>query len=212
MFKHYIVKGTMILMMLCVLTACASVSSFTSRPAGSDAIFQPSPVALPALAMVDVELPVPVVEFEEVSIPLQVKALHERAVVHMTESEIQCMAKVMYFEARGEGSLGMAAVGYVVLNRMAHARYPDTVCTVVYDRNRRGCQFSWVCDGIPDVIRNQRLFAEAREIAVDVMSTRMISNPIDDSIYFRHHRVRSRYASSQRLVAQVGQHKFFRQL
>ena len=52
------------------------------------------------------------------------------------------MALNMYHEARGEGRLGMLAVGWVVLNRMADKAYPETVAEVIY----QGCQFSWVCD------------------------------------------------------------------
>ena len=37
------------------------------------------------------------------------------------------MALNMYHEARGEGRLGMLAVGWVVLNRMADKAYPKTV-------------------------------------------------------------------------------------
>ena len=208
MFKHYIVKALMGLMFIAALSACASVSSFTSQ---SHAELEAASLVrpLPEVVIAEVQLPTPVVEVVEKPLPIPLRELHERAVINMTDAEITCMAQVMYFEARGEGTKGMAAVGYVVLNRMAHRQFPDTVCGVVYDRNRRGCQFSWVCDGRPDVVRNAEAYAHARAIAVDVMSTRMIENPIDESIFFRHHRAYSRYAHSQRLVARIGQHKFF---
>lgn len=200
MFKHYTVKVLMVSLLLLALSACASVPAFTSRTA-------PPMPEFPPIDTPTVELPLLVVEFEVRPIPI--KELHELAKVSMSESELQCMSRVIYFEARGEGTRGMAAVGYVVLNRMATKGFPDTVCGVVYDRNRRGCQFSWVCDGIPDVIHNKTAYARAKEIARDVMSSREIPNPIADSIYFRHHAVRSRYAHRQRLMAQVGSHKFF---
>ena len=206
MFKHYVLKGLLLMMLLSVLSACATVSSFSPHaPLGVPA------VTLPMVELVQVELPTPIVEVQErqIPLPLPLRELHQRAEVRLTEAEIQCMAHVMYFEARGEGAVGMAAVGYVVLNRMAHPKFPNSVCGVVYDRNRRGCQFSWTCDGKPDHVRNGAAYAQAREIALDVMSTRLIENPIDDSIFFRHHRTHSRYAHSQRLVAHIGQHKFF---
>lgn len=200
MFKHYTVKALMASLLLVALSACASVPAFTSRTAPPLPEF--SPITTPP-----VELPLLVVEFEVRPIPK--KELHELAKVRMTDAELQCMSRVLYFEARGEGTQGMAAVGYVVLNRMATKGFPDTACGVVYQQNRRGCQFSWVCDDIPDVVRNQAAYARAQEIARDVMTTRQIPNPIADSIYFRHHAARSRYAHSQRLMAQVGSHKFF---
>ena len=44
-----------------------------------------------------------------------------------------CMAQNIYYEARGESLKGKQAVGNVVLNRVAHPKYPDTVCGVVYE-------------------------------------------------------------------------------
>ena len=47
------------------------------------------------------------------------------------------------------GSPGQAAVAEVVLNRVRHRAYPDTVCDVVYQGSERttGCQFTFTCDG-----------------------------------------------------------------
>jgi spore germination cell wall hydrolase CwlJ-like protein len=49
---------------------------------------------------------------------------------------------------------------HVVLNRVDHKKYPDTICGVVYEAKRYSwnndvvipgqCQFSWYCDGIKD--------------------------------------------------------------
>lgn len=46
----------------------------------------------------------------------------------------------MYWEARSEGRPGMEAVGWEVLNRVASAEYPGTVCEVVREgeRNQHG--------------------------------------------------------------------------
>ena len=41
------------------------------------------------------------------------------------DDDIRVMALNMYHEARGEGELGMLAVGWVVLNRMADKAYPE---------------------------------------------------------------------------------------
>ncbi len=60
-------------------------------------------------------------------------------------SEVTCLAQNVYHEARGEGATGMVAVAAVALNRaMATGR---SVCSVVYERNGNGCQFSWTCNG-----------------------------------------------------------------
>lgn len=63
--------------------------------------------------------------------------------------ERQCLAEAIYYEARSEGFSGQAAVAEVVLNRVRHRAYPDTVCDVVYQGSERstGCQFTFTCDG-----------------------------------------------------------------
>ena len=59
--------------------------------------------------------------------------------------EVECLAKNMYHEARGESYQGMVAVAFVTLNRTVSEVFPSKVCDVVYQKNQRGCQFSWVC-------------------------------------------------------------------
>lgn len=92
------------------------------------------------------------------------------------EDDLSCLARAIYFEARGEPASGQVAVGRVILNRVADPRYPDTVCAVVYQNvhRRNRCQFSFACDGKADAIRDMeswggilmraaRLLAEGRE-------------------------------------------------
>src|SRR5882672_11161357 len=48
---------------------------------------------------------------------------------------LACLARNVYFEARGEPTAGQYAVAEVTMNRKASGRYPDTVCGVVYQKN-----------------------------------------------------------------------------
>jgi spore germination cell wall hydrolase CwlJ-like protein len=79
--------------------------------------------------------------------------------------DTHCLATNIYHEARGESHIAQIAIGNVVLNRVKHEKYPNTVCGVVYQTkdnpirlNR--CQFSWYCDGISDRVFNRELFTE----------------------------------------------------
>jgi hypothetical protein len=54
-----------------------------------------------------------------------------------------CLAQNVYFEARGEPTDGMVAVGWVALNRAA--RTGNTPCGVVHQRVGGRCQFDWAC-------------------------------------------------------------------
>jgi Cell Wall Hydrolase len=60
-----------------------------------------------------------------------------------------CLASAIYYEAAAEAPEGQKAVAQVVLNRVRHPAYPNTVCGVVYQGATRstGCQFSFSCDG-----------------------------------------------------------------
>ena len=62
---------------------------------------------------------------------------------------IDCLTAAIYYEAARESADGQRAVAQVVLNRVRHPAYPDTVCGVVFEGAQRytGCQFSFTCDG-----------------------------------------------------------------
>jgi hypothetical protein len=64
-------------------------------------------------------------------------------------SEQDCLARAVYFEARGETLNGQYAVAEVVINRVRSTYYPNTICGVVFQGSQRrtGCQFSFTCDG-----------------------------------------------------------------
>src|SRR5436190_23343356 len=48
---------------------------------------------------------------------------------------LACLARNVYFEARGEPIAGQFAVAEVTMNRRASGRYSNTVCGVVYQKN-----------------------------------------------------------------------------
>lgn len=63
--------------------------------------------------------------------------------------ELNCLAEAVYYEARSERYVGQLAVAQVVMNRVRHPAWPDTICGVVYEGSERttGCQFTFTCDG-----------------------------------------------------------------
>ncbi len=81
-------------------------------------------------------------------------------------ADLACLAEAVYFEARGTGATGESAVAHVVVNRARSPKFPDTVCGVVGD----GCQFSYRCDGRPDVLADARDRAHAYRVAETVLA------------------------------------------
>ena len=91
--------------------------------------------------------------------------------------EVACLAEAIYFEAGNQSDAGRLAVGHVVLNRMEMREYPDTICDVVHQakwkENWKGnmipikhmCQFSYFCDGKPEIIEDSKTWNESYMLA-----------------------------------------------
>src|SRR4051794_29052708 len=65
------------------------------------------------------------------------------------ERSLECLSQAIYYEARSQSDDGQRAVAQVVLNRVRHPAFPNSVCGVVYQGSERstGCQFTFTCDG-----------------------------------------------------------------
>lgn len=53
-----------------------------------------------------------------------------------TEEELDLLARLIYFEARGECYEGQVAVGAVVMNRLKTSGFPNTIHDVIYQKNQ----------------------------------------------------------------------------
>ena len=83
--------------------------------------------------------------------------------------QIQCLAENTYFEAGNQTVKGKIAVNNVVMNRVndPKERFGNTPCSVVSQKYRGVCQFSWKCEGRKK-IRDQELFEQSKKIAEQV--------------------------------------------
>lgn len=127
-------------------------------------------------------------------------------------SATACLATAIYFEARGESMKGQRAVGEVILARTRQAGRPKSVCGVVYEGSHRrtGCQFSFTCDGIADVVRNTGAWARAKRAAALAFSARGKRKVSRGATHYHATSVRPYWASSLRKVARIGSHIFYR--
>ncbi len=123
-----------------------------------------------------------------------------------------CLATAIYFEARGESAKGQRAVGEVILARTRQHGRPGTVCGVVYEGSTRrtGCQFSFTCDGIADVVRNTAAWTRAKRAAALVLSSKGRRKVARGATHYHATSVRPYWASSLRKVARIGSHIFYR--
>lgn len=123
-----------------------------------------------------------------------------------------CLATAIYFEARGESVKGQRAVGEVILARTRQPGRPKSVCGVVYEGSHRstGCQFSFTCDGIADVVRNSAAWARASRVAALVLNSSGRKKVSRGATHYHATSVRPYWASSMVKVARIGSHIFYR--
>ena len=126
------------------------------------------------------------------------------------DDQWQCLAKALYFEARGESVKGQFAVAEVVLNRVDSGLYPRSVCGVVHQGSRYSCQFSFVCDGNSDRIREQGAWVQVAKVA-RLMLDGAPRGLTDGATHFRTGAVMPSWARRFTQTAKIGAHYFHRQ-
>jgi spore germination cell wall hydrolase CwlJ-like protein len=130
---------------------------------------------------------------------------------HLTSSrELDCLAKGVYFEARGEGTAGMEAVAQVIVNRARHPSFPKSICGVIYEGagKGRGCQFSFACDGSMRKGVSGPLWARAQQIAARTLDGE-VRSPVGTATFFHATRIAPNWKGLVR-VTTVGRHVFYK--
>lgn len=130
-----------------------------------------------------------------------------------TQKDVECLARNIYFESRGEGEKGMKSVAYTTLNRVKHNRFPASVCGVVKAKKKGTCQFSWVCSS-EKKIRNREKYEEILALAVHILYTYSPDrDPTKGATHFHSVSVSPKWDfSKMRRTAKVGRHVFYREL
>ena len=134
-------------------------------------------------------------------------------VVFCLMEQLMCIALAIYFEARGESSLGQWAVGNVVLNRVRDPRYPSDACLVVKQGPwsaglpiRHKCQFSFYCDGKPEYVFDDRAWMKA----VHMAGMSYTLDVVGGATHYHTHKVSPDWSAEMHLTRVVGNHLFFK--
>lgn len=126
------------------------------------------------------------------------------------DGQWQCLQQALYFESRGESLRGQFAVAEVILNRVDSREYPNSVCGVVQQGGRNGCQFSYVCDGNSDVMRDREAADKAGRIAA-IMLNGAPRGLTAGATHFHTRAVNPNWARQFPRTASIGAHLFYRQ-
>ncbi len=117
-----------------------------------------------------------------------------------SSSDVTLLAKLIAAEARGESYKGQVAVGAVVLNRVAHPSFPDTIAGVIYQKGA----FSCVNDSNWSVAPNET----SRKAAVDCING---WDPSGGAIYYYNPaKTSNAFMHSRPVITAIGRHLFCR--
>ena len=123
---------------------------------------------------------------------------------------LECLTAAIYYEAASEPDQGQRAVAQVVLNRVAHPSYPNTVCGVVYQGSERstGCQFSFTCDGALGRVPSRFFWARARDVAASALSG-FVEPSVGLATHYHTNAVHPYWAPSLHFITTIGAHRFY---
>ncbi len=117
-----------------------------------------------------------------------------------TSSDIQLLARCVNGEARGETYEGQVAVAAVILNRVSHPSFPNTIAGVIYQPRA----FTATIDGqihVP-IAENSTVYKACR----DAMNG---WDPSNGAVYYYNPRkATSRWIFSREVVRVIGNHRF----
>ncbi len=115
-----------------------------------------------------------------------------------SSSDVELLAKVISAEARGESYEGQVAVGAVILNRVAHPSFPDSISGVVYQSGAFSC--------VNDSNWYKPVSETSKRAAIDVLNG---WDPSGGAIYyFNPAKTNDKFMHSRPVVKVIGNHKF----
>ena len=151
----------------------------------------------------------------------------EPKISYIDPTQVTCLAKNMYFEARSEGVAGVVATTQVVYNRVASEQYPNTICDVIEQAKisqwwlkekgikkpiKNKCQFSWFCDGYSDEPKDEKTYNELYTLAEEFVAGqhKNMIDITDGALWYHADYVHPRWANHKEVTTKVGRHIFYR--
>lgn len=162
---------------------------------------EPVPVPKPIEAAKVVEPPKPPTPAERLGLKGKDRAKAEK-----------CLAQAVYFESRNEPVKGQIAVAQVVMNRVFSPYYPKDPCSVVFQNAHRllGCQFTFACDGHPELIRERSAWTRAQRIAKQTLDAKVWLPEVAKATHYHATYVRPAWVREMKKMAKHGVHVFYR--
>ena len=98
------------------------------------------------------------------------------------------------------------------MNRVFSPFYPNDVCGVVYQNAHRhlACQFTFACDGIPDIVTEPDAWERAKRIARDMLDGKLWMPEVAKSTHYHAYWVHPSWVGEMKKMYKLGVHTFYR--
>ncbi len=122
-------------------------------------------------------------------------------IIDYKQEDIDLLARIIYAEARGEPYNGQVAVGAVILNRVEHPDFPDTIDGVIYQDG----QFTSVTNGQFNLTPGIDAYNAAQDAINGI-------DPSNDALYFYNPKKARTlwWLETREKTAVIGEHVFAR--
>lgn len=115
-----------------------------------------------------------------------------------TQNDINLLARIISAESRGESYTGQVAIGAVVLNRVEHPSFPDTIAGVIYQPGA----FTAITDGQ----FNEPVAESSVRAAKEALNG---SDPTGGAIYYYNpDKTSNEWIRSRPVIVRIGNHLF----
>tara|TARA_S200002703_G_scaffold160092_1_gene176954 strand:- start:6797 stop:7357 length:561 start_codon:yes stop_codon:yes gene_type:complete len=133
------------------------------------------------------------------------RGVNKKPKKYLSQQDVDCLARNIYFESANQSQLGKLAVGLVVMNRVRSDRYPNTICGVVNQRS----QFSWVNDGKSNIPNNDWAWKQSQKMAKSILNGEAEFIGFGDVTHYHADYVSPSWSKRMNQVTQVDQHIFY---
>ena len=130
---------------------------------------------------------------------LKAMGISSSSTTSSTSNDVELLARIIAAEARGEPYIGQVAVGAVILNRVEHASFPNTLAGVIYQSGA----FTAVDDGQFASVAVTETSRKAANAALSGW------DPTGGAIYYYNPAVAtSKWIWSRPVLCTIGEHVF----
>lgn len=126
------------------------------------------------------------------------------------KKQIDCLADNIYHEAGYEPDQGKVAVALVTMNRVQDPRYPKDICSVVKQKVKYTCQFTWFCQD-KYTNRQKTAYEESRDIALHVYANyEKIKDFTNGALFYHADYVNPHWRGLEKTTV-IGRHIFYKE-